>query len=242
MPSTVLALASDAADELGMQRPITLFGADEGDNYGRKALRAVTRTCRYLIATWDWQICRRTHEWQTAATEAQPLGKPTDFERYVPDTFWHSGLRREVHGPKTPGEWERYTSGIQVAADPIWYEEGGVIYVKPQPRLNEVLRYRYISNSVGLTAAGARIARFGDDADVPLWDDELLLLGTVFHYRQSERTADETDRVSFMTLMHDRIKRDGGSRTINMGGKSRTADAMLQEVRNAARVIQIGGS
>lgn len=100
--------------------------------------------------------------------------------------------------------------------------------------------------AVPLTAAAGasltaetHLARFADDTDTALWDDELMTLGAILHFRQGERYDYAEDKFAFERMMADRIKQDGGRRILSMGGGMSSADDRVAARKNNALIITV---
>lgn len=243
MPAPILTLVQDAADDLGLTRPFALFAySDEGDTSDRKLLRALVRTCTTLAARHDWQALQARHQWTATATVLQAGALPVDYLRMVPGTFWAETRRLEVIWPVLASDWHAHEAGISPITTPSAIQEGNTIKVLPQPAAGEIFAFRYIRNRIGMAADGTTPrARFAADNDVAVFDDELVTLGIILHYRKIERLDSAADEVTWERMISDRIKADGGSRTFNMVGGTRFNDASgrLDRMKNAAIVVNV---
>jgi hypothetical protein len=236
--STILAIACDVADDLSIQRPSTLFPTyNEGDSTDRKLFRALAKTCQFIAASYDWSVLQNRHAWAATAAEVQPA-LPSDWLRMVMDTAWDETLRRPLCGPLSPQEWAEAKSSAIGRIEPAFVLVGTELRMVPAPPAGRLFAVGYVSNAIGTDASGARIARFGADNDRPLWDDELVTLGTVYHWRKAERYDYAQDEVDFRVMMQDRIKRDGGGRVVRMGGKANTSHDMVDRMKSAALFIK----
>lgn len=238
--STILSILSDAADDLSIHRPPTLFGAyNEGDAGDRKLVRALTRACRYMSASYDWSVLKRRHAWAATATEEQP-SLPTDFERVIMGTAWDDDLRRELCGPLSDQEWAEAKSSAIGRIEPAYVIYGKTLLMQPVPEAGRQFSLMYISNAIGRDAEGGLIERFSADSDTPLWGDELVTLGTIWQYRKAERYDYAQDELDFKLLMQDRIKRDGGGKALDMGGPVKSSADMVARLKSAVFFIGDG--
>lgn len=236
--STILDIARDVCGPLSLQQPVTLFADyDEGDTTGIRLLRAISQTCGYLVASFDWSVLKARHSFTTTATQAQATGLPSDFLRMIIGTAWNDTLRRQLCGPLSDEEWAGTLSSPVARIEPAWSLDGGVFSMAPPPNAGETVSFSYIRNAIGRNAATARISRFTDDADSALWDDELVTLGAVYHFRKMERFDYAQDEIDFKLCMQDRIKRDGGGKVLRMGGGSDSASDMVAKMKSGALFI-----
>jgi hypothetical protein len=310
MPSSIQQIAQDVADspEVNCARPSSLFPvSDFGDTTDRKLLRSITRTCRFLASTYDWQVIRREKSFLSVAQEDQTGAIPADFLRFVPETFWDRSRRWRWAGPLNPAEWEGVKAYYTVSVVPSFQQMGDSILFFPVPPAGLTEAFQYIANAIGrsneagasvsftgnVTAASPVLAvadttglsvgmavsggglppyslitsivtntsvtvgnvpvtavtgasftaqtllsRFADDTDTCLWDDELMILGAILHFRQGERYDYAEDKFAFERMMADRIKQDGGRRMLSMSGDgAMSAEARLAAMKNNSIVI-----
>lgn len=225
MASTLLDLAKDFCDDpsINLQRPATLFGVyDEGDVTPRRIVRAMTKAAQHIAARYEWQVLKSEHQFATTASEIQAAAIPADLLRPVQDTMWVAGLK--FMGPVNDADWAAMRSGRLPQAWPAFRIYGDAMHLWPMPGDGQSVTYQYISNAVG-TAAGTprtKISRFAADTDIPLWDDELMMLGAVLQYRKALRKDYGQDQIDFEQMLADRIKADGGSKILSMGGSRLT--------------------
>jgi len=308
--ASLLQIAHDVADspEVNCARPSTLFSDDpDGDVTDRKLLRAITRTVKFLAATYDWQVLRREKSFLSLAQEEQTGAIPADFLRFVPATFWDRSRRWQWDGPLTPAEWQARKAYYTVSVVPAFTQRGDSVLLFPVPTADLSEGYEYITSAIGwgndtgaspsftgtitagspviavastsglsvgmavsggglppyslitaivtntsvtvgnvpLTAAVAAsltaktpLTRFNADTNTTFWDDELVTLGAILHFRQGERYDYAEDKMAFERMMADRIKQDGGKKILDMSGSGySSAEGRLAAVKNNAIVI-----
>jgi hypothetical protein len=228
----------DVADQLGLQRPLTLFGAyNEGDVSDRKLLRALTQTCRHLAADFDWQVLQERHSFTTIAAEIQTAGLPADFDRAVLDTAWDETLRRRLCGPLNAQEWAEAKSGTIGRIEPAFAIMGDTYRLSPTPLAGSTIAFTYIRKAIGKNDDGDLLARFAADTDTTLWDDELITLGMVMNHLKNDHEAYASEQLDFEKMKADWIKRDGGGRVLRMGGAAKSSDDMVRRMKSAALIV-----
>lgn len=216
---TILTVARDACLLSSLERPTTLFpDYDEGDTTPHDMVRAVTACARNLRDGYDWSVSKARHTFTALASETQTGKLPADFHRFIARSFWKSSTRQQVCGPLTDDEYAELKSGIQSRVMTAYHMLGGELLLLPEPTTSDTFAFGYIRTSIGKDDANARIDVFTEDTDVPLWDEELMILGTVYHYRKAKRYDAEQAFADFEKCRMDRIKRDGGARILQMGG------------------------
>lgn len=161
MGSTILQLCQDACDEpaLSLGRPSTLFASDNnGDDSDRKLLRALTATCRYLQKDYDWQVLAREASFETVAQQSQPGVVPSDWLRFVPDTFWNRTARWKLAGPISPQERQQFKAWYTGTVVPYFWQQGDAIQLFPVPDAGLLCSFEYIANAIGYAAGSVAVS------------------------------------------------------------------------------------
>jgi hypothetical protein len=220
--ATILALVKDAADELSLARPTSVID-NTTDDTAVKMLRHLTRTCRQLATRYDWQRLRREKTFTTVAAADQNAANPipTDFLRFVPDSFYNRTKRYRVIGPLTAEEWQGHQAALATRVYDAYTMRGGRVLIAPTPAADQSMAYEYITKYIGTdtTEATDRLS-FTVDTDLPFMDDELLVLGMVWRYRKSEGQDYAEEFREYEMRLNDLYKMDGGRRLLDMAGSN----------------------
>lgn len=216
--TTVLSLVTDAADELSLARPADISDVTD-DNTSQKLIRHLTRTCRQLNAEYDWARLRREKTFTSVAAQEQTNAIPEDFQRFVKDTFWNRTTRTKVYGPIDPSEWQQREAAVNTSPYQNFIIRGTSLLLTPAPSSGWTMAYEYITKYIGLAVDGTteRNTFTGDD-DTTYFDDELVILGTVWRYRKAEGLDYSEEFREYQMRRANLIKMDGGRRTLDMGG------------------------
>ena len=213
----ILSLGRDVATELLISSPAGLVA--ETDNHEAQAiLRHMTRTCRQLAARHDWARLRRE---TTFLTVSAVNTLPSDMLRLVQETMFNRTSNTRVTGPLTPEEWQQRQASLTTNVYDEFYIRGSSLLITPTPPAGETIAYEYITKYIAVASdtTTERMA-FTDDGDEPYFDDELVILGTVWRYRKAEGTDYAEEKLEYEMRVADLIKMDGGRRILNMNGGS----------------------
>ncbi len=216
--TTILSLAQDVADELLIRRPAGLVAETDNDE-AQAILRHLTRTCRQLAASYDWTAIQREKTFTTVATAAQTSAIPTDFLRMVQDSVYNRTSNTRVGGPLNAGEWQMRQASLTVNVYDEFMIRNGEFLITPTPAAGETIAYEYITKYI-CANEGTEKTAFSDDGDEPYFDDELLILGTIWRYRKAEGTDYAEEKLEYELRKADLIKMDGGRRILQMNGGS----------------------
>jgi len=214
--TTVLSLVTDAADELSLARPTDIADTTD-DNTSQKLIRHLTRTCRQLSAEYDWSRLRREKTFTTVAAAEQTDAIPTDFQRFLKDTIWNRSTRTKVLGPLDVGDWQARQAVLVNGPYQNFIIRGTSFLMTPTPTAGWTIAYEYITKYIGLAVDGTteRLTFTADD-DTTYFDDELVILGTVWRYRKAEGLDYSEEFREYQLRRANMIKMDGGRRTLDM--------------------------
>lgn len=216
--TTVLSLVKDAADELSLARPGDISDTTD-DATAQKLVRHLTRTCRQLSAEYDWARLRREKTFTTVALAEQTGAIPSDFQRFVKDTIWNRTTRTKVQGPIQASDWQIRQAQASTGPFQNFNIRGSAFLMTPTPSAGWTIAYEYISKYIGLAVDGTteRSVFTGDD-DTTYFDDELVILGTVWRYRKAEGLDYSEEFREYQMRRANLIKMDGNRRILDMGG------------------------
>ncbi len=220
MPTTILTLGENIALQISMAKPTTLTDSDTVTNHGEKILLHLHRTCRGLAGAHDWQRLRREETFTTVAAETQTDTLPADFLRHIQGTFWNRTDRRPVIGPLTPQEWQYLKAQVTGGVEDQFYQRNNDLLIYPAPSAGETMAFEYITKMIGLATDNTTERElFTVDTDYTYFDDELVILGAAWSYKQSEGLDYSEEMNSFELRFYDMVKADGGISDRNAAGK-----------------------
>lgn len=167
-----------------------------------------------------WQALQREQTFVTVAQAEQtntPI--PTDFRRFIPNSFFNRRTMRPVDGPLTPQQWQLLQARPAAAAIYIMYRErDGDFLVNPIPPANETIAYEYISSYWAKNNAGAAKASFTSDDDTSYLDEELLKLGLRWRWKAEKGLDYGEDLQTYERAVSLALGDDGGSGYLDIGG------------------------
>lgn len=185
---TLLSAVNDAQRELSLAVSATLVAdAQETQQLlyrlARKEAQDILRRTEYTFPA-----LRRTQSFTTSLASLQSSGKPSDFKRAVPDTFWNTTQNKKVYGPLSDEEWA-IANGAAVSSatwQNVMFRYDG-LHIFPVPTAAETVTFDYVINTpVQATGGGSYKTNFTADNDEYLLGDELLTLAVVWRYLQAK--------------------------------------------------------
>lgn len=140
-----------------------------------------------IASAHEWEALRGEHSFTTVAQQEQTSGRPSDLERILDGTVWNETEDRRVRGPVDTKTWRRWTAGDLVAAiDDNYRLSGSSFLMFPTPSAGQTVSYEYQSSHRWQASGGGTTkASITLDTDTFRLDDELLIRGVVFMYKEA---------------------------------------------------------
>ncbi len=167
-------------------------------------------------ARYAWQVLQTEATFTTVAAETQTTLAVTapGMNYIVNDTIWNRTLRRPVYGPKSQQDWQQ-AKAMQINGPFNSFRiVGDAIKFNPNPVAGQLCYFEYISKN--WTNSGA--ATWGSDADTPKLDDQLMVLGTIWRWKQIKGLDYSEDYAKYERRVTDLMGRDAGKPTLSMIG------------------------
>ena len=180
---SLLTICRNAADEIGIDRPSSVVGNTQPS--AQKLLRYANKTGTQLMKRVAWQVLRKERTFTSIAGETQTAILPSDFDRFVPETFWNRTDYYLVTGPVGAVEWQGLKAGGYGGQVKFAYRGGDVLLI-PAPGAGKSLAFEYVSNQWCASSGGTGQTAFAADTDVGTLDEELITRGLKFVYLTDE--------------------------------------------------------
>lgn len=190
MTDTLLQIAQDVSDEVGVERVTTVIG--NTNDTARRLLQSAQRTGKDLAKKHYWTVLQREHTFNTA-TSAASYDLPSDFDRMLPYTQWDRANEWRLRGPLSPQDWQFVKSGVAEEGPRRDYRikpESGTnkFFLSPTPaaaEAGETLAFEYVSTQWCEDSDGNGQASFQADGDVVRLDGELFRLGVIWRFKRA---------------------------------------------------------
>ena len=171
----------------------------------------VNQEGRDLARRHNWQALLRERQFTATPEELQAGALPSDFERFVNETFYNRSRNSLLEGPLTPQEWQGFKANNYLWPYEAFRLRGGDILILPAPREGSQMVFEYVSrNWVGGEKAEMRI-----DSDEALLDEEILTLGAAWRYLHAKGMDYSEAFQSYEVRLADAIARDTARRSLD---------------------------
>jgi hypothetical protein len=192
--------------------PTSIIGNTE--DVAKQILEVMTVSITELSRSFNWQELQKEKTFNTIiATKNYDL--PTDFDRFVNNTFWNSTTQHPVM-PVTPEEWrvlnnQGITGGTGFSYSRI---RAGHVVLFPTPAAVEAYIYEYISNLIVLSSSGTGQSGWLADTDVPAIDAHIVRLDATWRWLKNQGRPYGEEQKDANNAAAERARANGERRTI----------------------------
>jgi hypothetical protein len=237
----VLKLAKDVANKVGVSPPTALFGSTQPISL--RFVTLIEDEARHLRNMWAFPQQKKPHSFTVSSgRDRYPL--PSDFYSTVPGTTYDAQLDRRMIGPLNDGDWNEMVHGRGATNTTAWRisgpdgnpaSSGGQFEIYPVPsNSSDIYLFEYLTKNMfyssTYTSGSETIAA---DTDVCLFDDDIVLKGVEWRYRESKGQQYATQKAEHDAMVSSAVARwqptyrgsfslmpQGGTYTIPDGGWS----------------------
>lgn len=220
MALTLLQIVQTASRRLGLGAPNAVFTSTDS------AILQLMSLCEEegqdQAQRYPWEVLQSQATFTTVAAQVQTAlsAITTGFEYIVNDTIWNRTLRRPVYGPKSQQDWQQAVATQINGPFNSFRIIGDVINFYPVPVAGQTCAFEYITDQWITTSAGGTSSIFTNDGDIPKLDNQLVVLGLIWRWRQAKGLDFTADYQKYERRLQDNMARDAGKPTLSMNGAS----------------------
>jgi len=191
--------------------PTTIIGNVE--DVAKQMLEVMTVSVTELARSYDWQELQKEKTFNTvAATVGYNL--PTDFDRFINNTFWNETNDEKVVGPVTPEEYRILKTDNAGAVNNYFRIRAGQVLIYPIPSSIESMIYEYVSNLVVLSSSLVGQSQWLADTDLPAIDAHMVRLDATWRWLKNQGRPYAEDQKIANSAVAERARINGARRTI----------------------------
>lgn len=214
---SLLTICQDAADRLGIVRPSSVVGST--DQQTLRILGYAQEEGKSLQKDYAWQVLVKEASFTATATETQSSAIPSDFDRFMDDTFYNRTRKRPVYGPLNSHDWSFSKAVVANVLIESFRQRGSTsdILLTPTPTAGDSYYYEYVSKNWCQSSGGTAQSAWAADTDTGILDEEVMTLGVVWRFRQAQGFDYDEQFRKYQILKTELQARDGGKRMLNAG-------------------------
>lgn len=220
---SLLTIIQDAAGRLGLSQPSSVIGSSVQQT--KNLLAAAQVEGKSLAKRHAWQILTAEQTFTATATETQSSAVPTDFDRFVDETFYNRTQKRPVYGPLSAREWQFAKSVVTAVIIESFRQRGSStdLLMTPTPTAGDSYAYEYISKNWCESSGGTNQSAWAADTDTGILDEELMTRGVMWRFLRGNGLDYGEEFRDYEMMVRQAISRDGGKRTLNTGARGSRA-------------------
>jgi hypothetical protein len=180
---TLLSIARNASDRLGLTRPTSV--ATSTDQSVLTLLGLAQEEGKALAGRHTWQVLQTEYTFSTSNGTAS-YALPSGFDQLIKETVYNRTSRRRVVGDISPAQWQEIQASLVTMVNPAFRIRGSLFYITPTPSATETVAYEYISKNWCQSALSVGQSAWAADTDTGILDEELMTLGVIWRFKQSK--------------------------------------------------------
>ena len=173
-----------------------------------------------LEERFNWQGLQTETTFTTVAAELQGTLATIapGYESIVNDTIWNRTLRRPVYGPKSEPDWQQ-SKAMQINGPFNSFRiKNDSIYFYPNPAAGQTCAFEYITKNWISTSTGSTSEIWTNDADTPLIDDRIIILGAIWRWKAAKGLDYAEDFSKYERRVMNKMAKDGGKPILDLCG------------------------
>lgn len=214
---SLLTICTNAADRLGIVRPSSVMTSS--DQQTLRLLGYAQQEGKALQKDHAWQVLVKEGTFTATATETQTSALPSDFDRWVDDSFYNRTRKRPVYGPINAQDWQFSKAVVATVLIESFRQRGSTtdILLMPTPTAGDSYYFEYVAKNWCQSASSTAQSAWAADTDTGILDEELMTLGVIWRFKAGQGFDYAEEFRSYELLKAELKSRDGGKRTLNAG-------------------------
>ncbi len=226
---SLLTLIQNASDRIGVVRPATV--TTSADPQVIRLLGMAQQEGKALARRHDWKVMTKEQTFTSTATETQTAALPSDFDRFVDETFFNRTQRRPVWGPLSAQDWSLTKATVSTVIYEAFRQRGSStdLLFTPTPTAGESYAFEYVSKNWCVKSDTTEQSSWLSDTDTGILDEEIMTLGVIWRFKSAQGLDYAEEFRSYELMVAEQASRDGGKRTLNVGMNRPARSLFVQE-------------
>ena len=220
MALTVLQIIQAASTRIGILKPAAAVSAADLQTLQMVALSE--EEGQEQADRYTWEVLQIETIFTTVAVQSQGVIQTLapGFNYIVNDTIWNRTLRRPIYGPKSEQDWQQSVAMQINGPFNAFRIQNDNLNFYPLPVAGQTCSFEYMSKNWIQTSIGGTSAFWTNDADMPLIDDQLMILGTIWRWKQAKGLDYSEDFAKYEKRILDAMGRNAGKPVLSTGGQN----------------------
>lgn len=215
---SLLTIIQAASKRVGLTAPTNAIGLTDMNVI--RMIELSNEDGKELAKRYDWQrlVSEATHT--TLASESQGLITTiagSDFDHICNGTEWNRTQNRRWF-PVTKEKWQEMKSNGITGPNTFYRIRGNYLRVLPTPTAGQTVAFEWVSKNWCESSGGTGQQAWAADSDVSRINEDLLVAGLVWRWKQSQGLEYGEDFRKYEAMVADAIAQDGAKGVLNMGG------------------------
>lgn len=215
-----LTLIQNSAKRLGLNNPASAYNSS--DNQVVQLVALAQEEGIELMRRHPWQVLTKETTFTGTAAAAQTGAIPSDFDRFVDETFFNRTKKRPVFGPISAQDWQFSQAVVATTLVESFRVRGDSILITPTPNGTDTYAYEYISNKWCQSSGGTAQTAWASDADTGILSEELMSLGVIWRFLRVKGLDYAEALRTYEIQVADKFLKDGGRRRLNFGTRQQS--------------------
>ena len=212
---SLLTLIQNACYRIGITAPSAVIGSS--DQQVKELLEVAQEEGVQLMKRGTWQALRTQKTFTAVAQETQTSAVPSDYDRFINETFWNRTRKIPFFGPVTPQQWQTLIAWSSSPVTNTFTFRGNNILITPNPTAGDTMAYEYISKNFCQSSGGTGQAAWAADTDTGVLPERLMELGVVYRYKQKKGLRWQPDYENYETQVKQALTSDSPMQTVSFG-------------------------
>lgn len=169
---------------------------------------------------YAWESLQVEATFTTVAAQLQTsiAAVTAGFNYIVNDTIWNRTLRRPVYGPSSEQDWQQKKALQLNGPFNSFRIVGDNINFYPNPAAGQTCAFEYITRNWVNTSVGGVSSIWTNDADTPKIDDQLIVMGLIWRWKQAKGLDYSEDFAKYERRIAEAMNRNAGKPRLNLDG------------------------
>lgn len=218
MALNCLQIIQTVCDRIGILRPNAVVTST--DNQILQLLALSNQAGMALVKRYPWNVLQTESTFTTSAVQLQgTLSSLAPGYKYITNnTIWNRTKRLPVYGSKSAQDWQEAIAMSLNSPYSQYRIRGDSLYFYPVPAAGDTCAFEYASKNWVSVNAGGTNYLWQSDLDTPLLDEDLLIAGITWRWKQVKGLEYGEDFATYESDLVDAMNRDGTKPIIMSSG------------------------